>query len=98
MVIAMGIGLRNFSEGVAIGQSAASGEISLALLLISGFGLPNATAGFGIGAPLPTRQTAGLNERARGRWRLRFRSRRDREKATERDDKPSEPGRTCASH
>ena len=51
-MIAVGIGLHNFSEGLAIGQSAASGEISLALLLIVGFGLHNATEGFGIVAPL----------------------------------------------
>jgi zinc transporter, ZIP family len=52
MTIAMGIGLHNFSEGLAIGQSAATGEISLALLLIVGFGLHNATEGFGICGPL----------------------------------------------
>jgi ZIP family zinc transporter len=50
--IALGIGLHNFSEGLAIGQSAAAGEISLALLLVIGFGLHNATEGFGIVAPL----------------------------------------------
>lgn len=53
LMIAVGIGLHNFSEGLAIGQSAAGGEISLALLLIIGFGLHNATEGFGIVAPLP---------------------------------------------
>jgi ZIP family zinc transporter len=52
LFIALGIGFHNFSEGLAIGQSAASGEISLALLLIIGFGLHNATEGFGIVAPL----------------------------------------------
>jgi ZIP family zinc transporter len=52
LLIAVGIGLHNFSEGLAIGQSAANGEISLALLLIIGFGLHNATEGFGIVAPL----------------------------------------------
>ncbi len=52
LLIAVGIGLHNFSEGLAIGQSAAKGEISLALLLIIGFGLHNATEGFGIVAPL----------------------------------------------
>jgi ZIP family zinc transporter len=50
--IAVGIGLHNFSEGLAIGQSAASGELSLALVLIIGFGLHNATEGFGICAPM----------------------------------------------
>jgi ZIP family zinc transporter len=52
LLIAIGIGLHNFSEGLAIGQSAAKGEISLALLLIIGFGLHNATEGFGIVAPM----------------------------------------------
>ena len=50
--IATGIGLHNFSEGLAIGQAAASNEISLALVLIIGFGLHNATEGLGICAPL----------------------------------------------
>jgi ZIP family zinc transporter len=52
LLIATGIGLHNFSEGLAIGQSAAQDEISLALLLVIGFGLHNATEGFGIVAPL----------------------------------------------
>jgi zinc transporter, ZIP family len=52
LFIALGIGLHNFSEGLAIGQSAASGEVSLAWLLIIGFGLHNATEGFGIVAPM----------------------------------------------
>ncbi len=51
-MIASGIGLHNFSEGLAIGQSAATGAIQLALLLIIGFGLHNMTEGFGIAAPL----------------------------------------------
>jgi ZIP family zinc transporter len=50
--IAVGIGLHNFSEGLAIGQSAARDELSLALVLIIGFGLHNATEGFGICAPM----------------------------------------------
>jgi len=52
LLIAIGIGLHNFSEGLAIGQSAAQDEVTLALLLIIGFGLHNATEGFGIVAPL----------------------------------------------
>src|SRR2546423_8486347 len=50
--IATGIGLHNFSEGLAIGQSAAQGLTSLALVLVIGFGLHNATEGFGIIGPL----------------------------------------------
>jgi zinc transporter, ZIP family len=52
LLIAVGIGLHNFSEGLAIGQSAANDEIKLALLLVIGFGLHNATEGFGIVGPL----------------------------------------------
>ncbi|MFL6016781.1 MAG: ZIP family metal transporter [Gaiellaceae bacterium] len=50
--IATGIGLHNFSEGLAIGQSAASDELSLAIVLVIGFALHNATEGVGICAPL----------------------------------------------
>jgi ZIP family zinc transporter len=52
MMIAVGIGLHNFAEGLAIGNSAAVGDLSLAALLVIGFGLHNATEGFGIVAPL----------------------------------------------
>ena len=52
LLIAVGIGLHNFSEGLAIGQSAANDEIKLALLLVIGFGLHNSTEGFGIVGPL----------------------------------------------
>jgi ZIP family zinc transporter len=53
-MIAIGIGLHNFSEGLAIGQSSRSGAIGLAAILIIGFALHNATEGFGIAAPLTT--------------------------------------------
>ncbi len=59
-MIAGGIGLHNFSEGLAIGQSAATGAIQLALLLIIGFGLHNMTEGFGIAAPLAAAGGAGM--------------------------------------
>jgi zinc transporter, ZIP family len=52
LVIAAAIGLHNFAEGLAIGVSAQSGEISLATVLIVGFALHNATEGFGIVGPL----------------------------------------------
>ena len=52
MMIAIGIGAHNFSEGLAIGQSYVSGAIGLAILLIIGFGAHNATEGFGIAGPL----------------------------------------------
>jgi len=52
MLIATGIGLHNFAEGLAIGNSAAKGELGLAVLLVIGFGTHNATEGFGIVAPM----------------------------------------------
>jgi ZIP family zinc transporter len=52
LLVAAGIGLHNFSEGLAIGQSAGSGELAFAGVLLVGFGLHNATEGFGIVGPL----------------------------------------------
>jgi zinc transporter, ZIP family len=63
MSIAIGIGLHNFSEGLAIGQSAHAGEVSLAVLLVIGFAAHNATEGFGIVGPL-----AAADVRASWRW------------------------------
>ena len=57
LLIAVGIGLHNFAEGLALGQSAASGRVALATLLVIGFGLHNATEGFGIVAPLASETT-----------------------------------------
>src|SRR3954447_4067237 len=52
LLVAVGIGLHNFAEGLAIGQSAAADELALATVLVIGFALHNATEGFGIVAPL----------------------------------------------
>ena len=52
MTIAVAIGLHNFAEGLAIGVSAKAGAIGLTTVLIIGFGLHNATEGFGIVGPL----------------------------------------------
>ena len=57
MMIATGLGLHNLSEGLAIGQSAASGAVAFALVLVIGFALHNITEGFGIAAPLATDTT-----------------------------------------
>ncbi len=52
LLIATGIGVHNFAEGLAIGQEAANDELTLALALVIGFGLHNATEGFGIVGPM----------------------------------------------
>jgi ZIP family zinc transporter len=52
LFIAIGIGLHNFSEGLAIGQSAAAGAYRFFLVLVIGFGLHNITEGFGISGPM----------------------------------------------
>jgi ZIP family zinc transporter len=58
LLIAVGIGLHNFSEGLAIGSSAVQGALKLELLLIIGFGLHNITEAFGIAAPLAGKKSS----------------------------------------
>jgi zinc transporter ZupT len=52
MMVAVGIGLHNFGEGLAIGSAFALGEAALGTLLIIGFTLHNTTEGLAIVAPL----------------------------------------------
>jgi len=54
LAIATGLGLHNFSEGLAIGQSAHMGLIAFTGVLAIGFALHNITEGFGIAAPMTT--------------------------------------------
>jgi zinc transporter ZupT len=61
LLIAVGIGLHNFGEGLAIGSAFALGEATLGALLIVGFALHNTTEGLAIVAPLAKeRQQVGL--------------------------------------
>ncbi|MCM3168700.1 ZIP family metal transporter [Peribacillus frigoritolerans] len=52
LLMATGIGLHNFGEGLAIGSSFSLGEAALGTFLIIGFTLHNITEGIGIAAPL----------------------------------------------
>ena len=51
-LIALGIGLHNLGEGLAIGAALATGAVGLGTFLIVGFTLHNITEGVGIAAPL----------------------------------------------
>ncbi len=53
-LVALGIGLHNMGEGLAIGASYATGEIALGSFLVIGFLLHNTTEGLAILAPLAT--------------------------------------------
>jgi len=52
LMIAIGIGLHNFGEGLAIGAAIVLGEAALGAFLIVGFALHNTTEGFAIAAPM----------------------------------------------
>ncbi len=51
-LIALGIGLHNLGEGLAIGSAYTSGELALGSFLVIGFALHNTTEGLGIVAPV----------------------------------------------
>ena len=63
LLVAVGIGLHNFGEGLAIGAAFALGEAALGTLLILGFTLHNTTEGLAIVAPLA--QVAAVAAHAR---------------------------------
>ncbi|MDA4127980.1 MAG: ZIP family metal transporter [Thaumarchaeota archaeon] len=51
-MMAMGIGLHNLGEGLAIGSAYSADKFVLTSVLVIGFALHNGTEGFGIAAPL----------------------------------------------
>ena len=60
LLIAIGIGLHNLGEGLAIGSAYAIGELALGAFLVFGFALHNTTEGLAIVAPLSRHQRPGL--------------------------------------
>ena len=61
LLVALGIGLHNLGEGLAIGTSFAFGELALGTFLIVGFMIHNVTEGLGIAAPLAEERTARVS-------------------------------------
>ena len=60
-LVAIGIAVHNFGEGLAIGSSFAFGQLTLGSFLVVGFMIQNVTEGLGIAAP-------AADERGRVRW------------------------------
>lgn len=60
-LIALGIGLHNLGEGLAIGAAFATGAAALGSFLVIGFTLHNITEGVGIAAPLVRGETPKLS-------------------------------------
>jgi zinc transporter, ZIP family len=58
LLVAIGIGLHNLGEGLAIGAALVLGEVALGKLLILGFTLHNTTEGLAIVAPLARTRTS----------------------------------------
>ena len=69
-LVAIGIGLHNFGEGLAIGTSFAFGQLTLGSFLIVGFMIHNVTEGLGIAAPAADERRDALRRRASSRLTL----------------------------
>jgi ZIP family zinc transporter len=63
LMVAIGIGLHNMGEGLAIGSAYAVGSLALGAFLVIGFAIHNTTEGLAIVAPLARAQRPGI-------WRL----------------------------
>ena len=64
LLVAIGIGLHNLGEGLAIGSAYAVGSLALGATLVVGFALHNTTEGLAIVAPVARERTAQLGRLA----------------------------------
>ena len=95
LLVAVGIGLHNLGEGVAIGSAYSVGALALGAFLVVGFALHNTTEGLAIVAPVaapaavagPARRARPDRRRARGARRL------DRRRGVQRERSP----RSCSA-
>ena len=65
-MVAIGIGLHNLGEGLAIGSAYAVGSLALGAFLVVGFAIHNTTEGLAIVAPLARARPAVARA---ARWR-----------------------------
>jgi ZIP family zinc transporter len=63
-LVAVGIGLHNLGEGLAIGTSFAVGELALGTFFVVGFMVHNVTEGLGIAAPIAERGSVSVRRLA----------------------------------
>jgi ZIP family zinc transporter len=63
-LVAVGIGMHNLGEGLAIGTSFALGELALGSFFVVGFMVHNVTEGLGIAAPIADRARVGIGRLA----------------------------------
>jgi zinc transporter ZupT len=63
-LVAVGIGLHNLGEGLAIGTSFAIGDLALGTFFVVGFMVHNVTEGLGIAAPIAERGTVSFRRLA----------------------------------
>jgi zinc transporter ZupT len=63
-LVAVGIGLHNLGEGLAIGTSFALGELALGTFFVVGFMVHNVTEGLGIATPIADRERVSLGRLA----------------------------------
>jgi zinc transporter, ZIP family len=64
LLVAIGIGLHNLGEGLAIGSAYAVGSLALGATLVVGFALHNTTEGLAIVSPVARERSARLNRLA----------------------------------
>ncbi len=57
LLVAIGIGLHNLGEGLAIGGAYASGELALGAFLVVGFAIHNTTEGLAVVSPIARERT-----------------------------------------
>ena len=103
LLVAVGIGLHNLGEGVAIGSAYATGALALGAFLVVGFALHNTTEGLAVVAPIAHERPSPAGSRSSACWPARPPSsapgsaRPRSTRASPRSCSASAPARSCRS-